>query len=108
LADLERHVEERTPFAKVFVCGYESFALLKGTPSRIFEHALDFNFDKAKRDYYGHVLYLLVHRPDQRHAMDSVHWKYRNIYVQGGRDTLYDSDWGDWRLFELVQASAPK
>jgi hypothetical protein len=108
LPDLERHVRGRSAYAKVFVCGYESFSLLKGKSGPVFEHALDFNFDKAKHDYYGQVLYLLVHRPEERNAMDSIHWKYRNIYVQGGEDTLYDSDWGDWRLFELIQATAPR
>ena len=104
LPRLERHVRGRTPFVKVFVCGYESFALLRGPASPVFVHALDFNFDKAKHDYYGHSLYVLIHRPEGRSAMDSVHWKYRNIFIQGGRETLYDSDWGEWRLFELVQA----
>jgi len=105
LPDLGRHIRLQTPFAKVFVCGFESFALLQNQASPIFEHALDFNFDKARHDYYGQVLYLLVHRPEQRNAMDSIHWKSRNIYVQGGKDALYDSDWGDWRLFELIQAT---
>jgi len=108
LPDLERHIHARAPFAKVFVCGFESFALLPRNASPIFEHALDFNFEKSKHDYYGQVLYLLIHRPEQRDAMDSIHWKYRNIYVQGGEDALYDSDWGDWRLFELIQATAPR
>jgi hypothetical protein len=108
LPELERHVRHRTPFAKVFVCGFESFALLQPDSSPVFLHALDFNFDKSKHDYYGQVLYLLIHRPERRNAMDSIHWKYRNIYVQGGKDTLYDSDWGDWRLFELIQAPAPR
>ena len=106
LPQLERHVLQRSRFAKVFVCGFEGFALLKDDPSEVFVRALDFNFDKAKHDYYGHVLYLLVHRPEQRNAMDSIHWKYRNIYIQGGQDTLYDSDWGDWRLFELIQVAS--
>ena len=108
LPELERHVRLRTPFAKVYVCGFESFALLQSDSNPVFQHALDFNFDKAKHDYYGQALYLLVHRPEQRNATDSIHWKYRNIYVQGGKDTLYDSDWGDWRLFELIQATASR
>jgi hypothetical protein len=106
LPQLEHHVLQRSKFAKVFVCGFEGFALLKDTSSGVFVRALDFNFDKAKRDYYGQVLYLLVRRPEQRSAMDSIHWKYRHIYVQGGQETLYDSDWGEWRLFELIQVTA--
>jgi len=108
LPELDRHIRRRVPFAKVFVCGFESFALLQQGSSPIFEHALDFNFDKSKRDYYGQVLYLLVRRPEQRNAMDSIHWKCRNIYVQGVEDALYDSDWGDWRLFELIQVRPPR
>lgn len=102
---LDRHVHERSRFAKVFVCGYEGFAVPGGGQvSSTFVNALDFNFDKAKRDYYGHALFVLVRRPDQRSAMDSVHWKFPRIFIRGGPDTLYDSDWGEWRLFEMIQA----
>lgn len=104
LQALERHVRERSPFAKVFVCGYDSFGLLRDNGSATFVHAMDFNFDKAKRDYYGHALFVLVRHPEQRYAMDSVHRKYPRVFIQGGPDTLYDSDWGDWRLFEMIQA----
>ena len=104
LQALERHVQERSPFAKVFVCGYDSFGLLRGSGSAAFVHAMDFNFDKAKRDYYGHALFVLLRQPEQRYAMDSVHRKYPRIFIQGGPDTLYDSDWGEWRLFEMIQA----
>ncbi len=108
LPELECHIRLQTPFAKVFVCGFESFALLQNQTGQMFEHALDFNLDKSKHDYFGQVLYILVHRPEQRNAMDSIHWKNRNIYIQGGKDALYDSDWGDWRLFELIQANMPR
>jgi len=103
LSALERHVDGPARFAKVFVCGYDSFAFLRDGASPTFVHALDFNFDKAKRDYYGHTLFVLVRRPEQRFAMDSVHRKYPSIFIQGGPDTLYDSDWGEWRLFEMIQ-----
>ncbi len=108
LPNLERHIRRQTPFAKVFVCGFGSFSLLQSHASPLFEHSLDFNFDEAKQDYHGQVIYLLVHRADQRNAMDSIHWKCRNIYIQGTKETLYDSDWGDWRLFELIQATLPR
>lgn len=107
LADLERHVKARSRYATVFVCGYPSLALLGENAPRTFVPSLDFNFDKAKRDYYGHVLYVLVRRPDSVYAMESVRRRYPRMFIQGGPDTLYDSDWGDageWRLFELIQA----
>ena len=105
LPQLEHHVRSRSEAAKVFVCGYDSFAMLRTNPGDVFVRALDFNFDKARRDYYGQTLYILIHRPAGKAALDSIHRKYRNIYIQGGRDTLYDSDWGEWRLFEIVQGS---
>jgi hypothetical protein len=104
LARLEQHAARRSAFTKVFVCGYDSFALLRQYRGDVLLHALDFSFEKARDDYRGHVLYVLVPRPEARAAMDSVHWKFHHIFVQGSRTTLYDSDWGPWRLFEIVQA----
>lgn len=104
LPRIERHVLSRSEYPKVFVCGYDSFLLLGPDPGPIFAHALDFNFHQAKEDYYGHDLYVLVHAPEGRSAMDSVHWKYPNMYRLGHRSTLYDRTFGNWRLFEIIQA----
>lgn len=110
LAQLEHHVRSRCggPAVKVFVCGYDGFGLLRIAPKGVFVRALDFNFDKAARDYYGQSLFILVHRPVGRAGMDSLHWKFRDIFVQGGPDTLYDEDWGEWRLFEIIQGSSAR
>ena len=105
ITPLEHHVRSPGGAVKVFVCGYESFDLLRTDPGGLFVRALDFDFDKARRDYYGQALYILVRRPVRRVGADSVYMKHRNIYIQGGRDTLYDSDWGEWRLFEIVQGT---
>jgi hypothetical protein len=104
LPRIERHVIEKSRYVKVFVCGYEGIALLDRLQSDIFVHSLDFNFYKARNDYRGHILYLLIHAPRERSAMDSIFRKYRGIFTFGGVGTLYDNDWGDWRLFEIVQA----
>lgn len=101
---IRRHVLERSPYAKVFVCGYESFNLLNSEAGPIFAHSLDFNFNQVKNAYCGHTLFVLVRRPDGRGAMDSIHWQNDNIYALGSRSTLYDGDWGDWRLFEIIEA----
>lgn len=107
LSQLEHHVRARSgPAVKVFACGYDAFALLRAAPEGVFVRALDFNFDKAARDYYGQTLFILVHRPVGRSAMDSMHWKYRDIFIQGSQDILYDGDWGAWRLFEIIQGAA--
>jgi hypothetical protein len=36
--------------------------------------------------------------------MDSIHWRFEDVYRLGIGGTLYDSDWGPWRLFEIVEA----
>jgi hypothetical protein len=104
LSRIEHQVTSRTPYAKVFVCGYEGFKLLGTRHSEVFTHSLDFNFEQARKDYYGHDLFVLVHRPVDRGGMDSVHWQYEQIYELGHRYTLYDGTWGNWRLFEIIQA----
>jgi hypothetical protein len=70
----------------------------------VFISVLDFDLEKAKKDYRGYALYVLVRRPVGRSAEDSIHWKYDRIYDFGAQGALYDSDWGDWRLFEIIQA----
>lgn len=103
LPRIEARVRARSPHSRVFVAGYDGLALLGPRPPEIFVPTLDFDFGAAERDYAGNRLYLLVRRPERRGAMDSIHWKYPRIYEWGSRYTLYDSDWGDWRLFEIVQ-----
>ena len=101
---VERHVLARSRYAKVFVCGYESFDVLRGKRSDVFTHALDFNFNKAKDDYRGHDLFVMVKKPAGRGSGDSIHWKYADIYSLGSDETLYDADWADWRIFQVIQA----
>ncbi len=101
---VECHVAAQSPYALVFACGYESYRLLGHDGGRFFHHALDFNFNETRNDYRGHALYLLVHAPTGRAAMDSIHWQYDDIYALGSRGTLYADDWDGWRLFEIIQA----
>ena len=104
LTRIEQRVTSRTPYGKLFVCGYEGFKLLGARHSDVFEQSLDFNFQQVKEDYYGQDLYVLIHRPEGRAGTDSVHWQYEQIFSLGHRHTLYDETWGDWRLFEVIQA----
>lgn len=103
LPRIEARVRARAPHARIFVAGFDGLGLLGAAPPEIFVPTLDFDFAAAERDYAGNRLYLLVRRPEGRGALDSIHWKYPRIYDLGSRHTLYDSDWGDWRLFEIVQ-----
>lgn len=101
---MEMYLLGQSRYPKVFVCGYDAFELAGAGESRMFVPCLDFDMSAARRDYHGHKLYLLVHRPEGMSKMDSIHWKYEDVYALGIRETLYDSDWGHWRLFEIVEA----
>jgi hypothetical protein len=101
---LERHVLTQSRHAKVFVCGYDAFELAATAENRVFVPCLDFSLGAVRHDYHGHKLYLLIHRPKGRSEMDSIHWKYDKAYYVGIGETLYDSDWGHWRLFEIIEA----
>lgn len=101
---IKKYVLGRSRFARVFVCGYDSFAFLDDdTPGNVFVHALDFDFNSAENAYPGQVLFLLVRRPSDRDVTDSIHWKYDGIFQLGSQTALYDSEWGNWRLFEIIQ-----
>jgi len=104
-ARIARHVMSKSRHPKVFVCGYEGFVLMRGyEDSGLFVHALDFDFDRVEDTYRRQQLFVLVRRPAGRGAMESIHWKYDEMFHLGDRSALVDSDWGDWRLFELIQA----
>ncbi len=108
-ARVARHVLSMSRYPKVFVCGYEGFILMRGyDDSGIFQHALDFDFERAETEYPLRDLFILVRRPAGRGAMQSVHWKYDELFYLGDRNALIDDDWGDWRLFEIVQAPKRK
>lgn len=102
---LARHVKSVSKYVKVLVSGYDSFILLGHKKDKIFVRSMDFNLNKARHDYTGHVLFVLLKQPDIHSVSDSNSWKYPNAFEMGLRGTLYDSDWGKWRLFEVIQSS---
>ncbi|MDP6524173.1 MAG: hypothetical protein QGH15_08115 [Kiritimatiellia bacterium] len=103
---IAQHVMTKSELSKIYVCGYDGFLLTEATQDSLFINALDFNFYKAKDDYGGHALYLLIHRPDGRSAMESIHWKFEGIHNFGDRGTLHDGDFGAWRLYEIIQPAS--
>ena len=100
--------------AKVFVCGFGGYVnfhqpsppdLSHVRDPRLFINTLDFDFESAVQDYRGQDLYLLVPEPRGLSAFDSIHWKYSQVFE--GRNAprlLFDRDFGNWRLFEIVRA----
>lgn len=103
-ARVAHYVRARSEFAKVFVCGYEGFVVRADPDTGVLVPALDFNFHKALADYPGHALYVLVHRPEGRSAADSFHRKYPGLFATGGEWTLHAGDYGQWQLYEIIQA----
>ena len=106
IPEIETVVLREDPYAKIFVCGYDSFALLREYKGSVFLRMLDLNFDSIKDDYHGCSLYVMINQPFGRDAMESVHWKYDKLYSEAGYRALHHSDWGNWRLFRII--SAPK
>ncbi len=102
LAGIREKIADRLPFARVYVCGYDSFPALDSGADPLFLRELDFDFQRARREYKGHALFLLVPKPDGRNASESIHRKFPGIYAAGFANTLYTGDWDRWRLFELV------
>lgn len=94
-------------FVKVFVAGFEALHLLQGYPNDIFLPVLDFDVRQAVSDYHGYRLYVMVHRPEGVAALDGIHVRYPDLYRRGGPLTLYDSDWGPWRLYEITPQYRP-
>jgi len=99
------YVQERTSYGRVFVCGYEGLGLLCNRPadSRLTPN-MDLHINELRREYHGQQLFVLVHRPERRAAVDSIHWRFPGAYRHGLERTLFARDFGEWRLFEVVGA----
>ena len=102
---VEADVRARTPYGRVFVCGYVGLAVLHDQPRGRLLPNLDLHVGELRRLYYGQTLFILVHRPIGRAAADSVHWRFPDSYRLGLERTLYARDFGEeWRLFKVVGA----
>jgi hypothetical protein len=102
---VEADVRTRTPYGRVFVCGYEGLALLHDQPRGRLLPNLDLHIGELRRLYYGQTLFILIHRPIGRAAADSIHWRHPDSYRLGLERTLYERDFGgEWRLFKVVGA----
>ena len=99
------YVQERTPYGRVVVCGYEGLGLLCNRPpdSRLIP-SMDLHVGELRRQYYGQQLFVLIRSPEGRSAVDSVHWRFPGAYRHGLERTLFARDFGEWRLFEVVGA----
>lgn len=105
VAAVARHVRERTPYAKVFVCGYKGLGLLRGDRhDDLFAPAMDLHLGGLRNDYWGQTLFVLVRKPVRAAKLESIVWRSPDFHLLGSARTLLSADFGDWRLYELVTA----
>lgn len=104
LRAVERHVTGRTPYGRVFVCGYDGLALLTGRPRGLFIPCLDLHIEMLREAYRRQQLFLLVPPPEGAAALESPVWRYGNIHEHGAPRALYAGEWNGWRLYEIVTA----
>ncbi len=97
-------VAARTPYGRVFVCGYAGLGELRGARVGPFVPCLDLHLGALRRDYARQQLFLLLPGPTGRDAWESVYWRYDGIYDRGAQRALFAAQYGSWRLYEIVSA----
>lgn len=104
LEEIRADVAERTPYGRVFVCGYSGQELLRGARPEPFTPCLDPYIDALRKDYERQQIFLLMPRPDGADKWESLYWRYPGIFRHGAQGLLFARDFGTWRLYELVSA----
>ena len=104
LGEIRADVAERTPYGRVFVCGYSGQELLRGARPEPFTPCLDPYIDALRKDYERQQIFLLMPRPDGADKWESLYWRYPGIFRHGAQGLLFARDFGTWRLYELVSA----
>lgn len=102
ISQIAEQIASESRHARVFVCGYESFGLLGHLRDPEFVRSINFDFVDVGALYRGMATYVLVKKPEGRSAVDTVHWKYTDLYGWGCEGAVFAADYDDWRLFELV------
>ncbi len=117
LEEIRADVAARTPYGRIFVCGYSGQALLRGARPEPFTPCLDPYIGELRRDYPRQQIFLLMPVPVGATRWESLYWRYPEIYYDGTQRLLFARDfgtprkvfWGSsddtrWRLYELVSA----
>lgn len=106
LSGVLAHVEAKSRYSRVFVCGYEGLGLLTAPEGRHrrLEPVLDLHLDYLRSAYRGQRLFLLVSAPFERTALESHLLRLPGIYEHGAPQALHAADFGAWRLYEIIEA----
>ena len=107
LRDVSEVARARSPYARVFVCGYEGLELLAAsnqpeTTDVPFTPVLDLHLDELRKAYHGQVHFLLVKNPGGEGRFESHALRHPGLYEFGEAGTLLAGDFGPWRLYELI------
>lgn len=100
---------ERSPYARVFICGYEGLGeidragdKLSATDREAITPVLDLHLSELRKAYHGQVHFLLVKDPRGDGRFESHSIRLPNLYEFGADGTILAADFGPWRLYELV------
>ncbi|MBP5228259.1 MAG: hypothetical protein J6336_12830 [Kiritimatiellae bacterium] len=103
-AAIERYVTEKSPYARVFVMGYDGLELLRSYSGERLTPNMDLHLFSLRQAYKGQHLFVLMPKPEGVTRTESLFWRYPDIYAKGIDRLLVDRDFGDWRLYECVVA----
>ncbi|MBO4287326.1 MAG: hypothetical protein J5985_04065 [Kiritimatiellae bacterium] len=104
LGEAAKYVDDRTEYGRIFVLGYAGLRALAANVNPLFTPNLDLHLDSIRDAYKGQDLYFLVPRPQGLACTESVFWRYPDIYTHGAERLLFAKSFGEWHLFQLVQA----
>ena len=102
--EIESYVTEKSPYARVFVMGYDGLSLLRTYTGDRLTPNMDLHLFSLRQAYKGQHLFVLVPKPQGVAATESLFWRYPDIYTKGIDRLLFDRDFGEWRLYECVVA----
>jgi hypothetical protein len=115
--EIQTFVKGRTPYGRVFVCGYNGLVLLdrQGTKecdgkcdssddSDMLLPNFDLHISDLRKRYFGQQIFLLVHAPLGPARFDNVHNRLPWLYEAGAERAMYAADFGAWRLFQVIGA----
>ena len=97
---------ERSPYARIFLCGYEGLEIIGdyGLPEEDapITPVLDLHLEELRKAYHGQVHFLLVKAPTGEGRFESHSLRHPDLYEFGAPGTILAADFGEWRLYELV------
>lgn len=115
--EIQTFVKGRTPYGRIFVCGYNGLVLFDRQGAKECDGECDSsddsdmllpNFDlhisDLRKRYFGQQIFLLVHAPLGPARFDNVHSRFPWLYEAGAERAMYAADFGAWRLFQVIGA----